>query len=1068
MRNRLLITTAFCAAFVSAPAFAQTEITDERTTGIRTSTVNEGQPANIIISSTGRVAITTDNGGTGPAVTVDSNNDLTNNGEITDTTGDDNVVAVLINGGTSGTITNNGRIDVTGTNVATDTDGDGDGDGPFTDGENRVGILVDGGGTFTGSIINGENAFIDVNGNNSAAIRTVGLLDGSLTNSGFINVLGSNSYGIDVQGGMTGDLNVGGVVTVTGDGSSAIRVGSDLGGIFLLTGNIQTTGYRIASTPNDITIVNVDADDRLLSGSGVLIGGSLGRGFYIAGTAFSGETTPGQILVRTTAPALWIAPEHGTGENIVLSRIMIPADPDTEGSEDTNFDFSFVNEGLIQAFAVFDGNDSTAVRIEGSMIGGSLRTTTLEGGFLNAGTIFSQASEANAVAVVLGNGAIVPVFENSGTLNVNTIGPNANSLGVHIQSGANVPIFRNSNFINVTTTGPNSSTAVLDESNTLALIENTGVIFAVVGGGSSLFPVDYGSNVSASGEISLVSRTAIDVSNSTIDVTLRQLAPPDGSSNSDSVIRGDVRLGSGNDTVDLQAGFVDGDIYFGDGADTLTVSGGAAVIGSLHDSDGQLAVTVNDGQLELRNETPVQLTEATFNDGSRLIFEVNSLGSNSAFINASGTVTFNEGSTITASLDGLIGEGAEFIVLTANDLVINTAIDALQDTDAPYLYNTAISRDPNDANQLVLTLRRKTSSELGMHENRAAAYEAAFSAWQDNTDLGSAFAAINNSADFFSAYDQLLPEYAASAIQFAVASNDSAIGALSSRLDAARRSPDGTGGIWLQEFGYFADRSQSGFGPGYRGQGVGIAAGVDRPFGPLYALGLNFVGAASDIEESNGVDEPMTALTAQIGVYGGADIGNAFSGEFYLGGGIDSFETERRVLIGSFDRTAMADWTGYHYSGSARFSRDFEMGRWYARPSVSIDYLRLFESAFSESGGGQGIDLIIDDRESSTFSSTASFTAGARFGSSGSWWSPQVRVGYRNDFGSEDTITRARFSGYTNEFSFRAEDLPGSGVILGLALQAGSNYSTFSFDYDADLRDGFVRHTARLVVRLVF
>ncbi|MEE2524845.1 autotransporter domain-containing protein [Hyphobacterium sp. HN65] len=1068
MRNRLLITTAFCAAFLSAPALAQTEITDERTTGIRTSTINDGQPANIIISSTGRVAITTDNGGTGPAVTVDSDNDLTNNGEITDTTGGNNVVAVMVNGGTTGTVTNNGTISVAGTNVGTDTDGDGDGDGPFTDGENRVGILVDGTGAFTGSVINGENGSIDVAGNNSAAIRTVVLVDGSLLNSGFINVLGDNSYGIDVQGGLTGDLNIGGTVNATGQNASAVRVGSNIDGIFLLTGNIQTTGYRITSTPNDTNIINVDADDRLLSSSAIQIGGNLGRGFYIAGTAFSGSQSPGQILARTTAPAIWIAPSLGTGENIVLSRIMIPADPDTEGSTDTNFDFSFVNEGFVQSVGVFNGNDSTAVRIEGAMVGGMLRTTTLEGGFLNAGTISAQARQANAVAVVLGNGAIVPVFENSGTLNVSTFGPGSDGLGVHILSGANVPIFRNSNFINVTTTGPNSSTGILDESNSLALIENTGVIFAVIGNGSSVFPVDYGTDIGASGEVSIVNRTAIDVSASTIDVTLRQMAPPADSPNSDAVIRGDVRLGSGNDTVDIQAGFVDGDIYFGDGADTLTVSNGAAIIGSLHDSDGQLSLTVNEGQIELQNETPVQLTQATFNDGSRLIFEVNSLGNTSAFIDASGTVTFNEGSTITASLDGLIGEGAEFIVLTANDLVINTAIDALQDTDAPYLYNTSIARDPNDANQLVLTLRRKTSGELGMHENRAAAYEAAFSAWQDNDALGSAFAALNNSADFFSAYDQLLPEYAASAIQFAVASNDSAIGALSGRLDAARRSPDGTGGVWLQEFGYFADRSQSSFGPGYRGQGVGIAAGVDRPFGPLYALGLNFVGAASDIEEANGVDEPMTALTAQVGVYGGADFGDVFSGEFYLGGGFDSFETERRVLIGSFDRTAMADWTGYHYSGSARFSRDFEIGRWYARPSLSIDYLRLFESAFSESGGGQGIDLIIDDRESSTFSSTASFTAGARFGSSNSWWSPQVRIGYRNDFGGQDAITTARFSGYTNEFSFRAEDLPGSGLILGLALQAGSNYSTFSFDYDADLRDGFVRHTARLVVRLVF
>jgi hypothetical protein len=1058
MRNRFLISTAFCAAFLSAPALAQIEVSDTRTTGIRTSTINDGQPGSIVITSTGRVSITTDEGSTGPAVTVDSDNDFTNEGTIEDTTGNNDVVAVMINGGTTSTVTNSGLIEVSGTTLGTDEDGDGDNDGRFTTGENRVGILVGGTGAFTGSITNDANGFIDVAGNHSAGIRTIVLVDGSITNGGVINILGDNSYGIDIQNGLTGDLRVGGRVLATGENSSAVRVGSNIDGIFLLTGDLQSTGYRYTVTPPRNEEFRVDDDDTFRSSSTVQVGGSLGRGMFVTGAEFNGGGVGSQIVSRSTAPAVWIAPSLGTGESIVLARVFIPADPDDEDSTETRFDFGFVNDGLISGQSTFREFDAQALRIEGSMIDGQMRTTTLGGGLYNSGTILAQARQAEAIAIVLGNGAIIPLLENAGTISATTIGDGSNSVGIYIEAGANVPVLRNANFINVVTTGLNSSTGIIDESNTLALIENTGVIF----------PTDFDNAAASSNESGSVNRTAIDVSASTIDVTYRQSAPGEDSTNSASVVRGDIRFGSGNDTADIQSGFIDGDIYFGDGADTLTVSGGGAIIGSLHDSDGQLTITVNDGQLELRNNEAVQLTEATFNDGSRLIFEVGSLDQDSRFINASGTVTFNEGATITASLDGLIGEGAEFIVLTANNLVINTAIESLQDTDAPYLYDTRIVRDPNNSNQLVLTLQRKTSEQLGMHENRAAAYEAAFTAWTDNTDLGNAFASLNNSADFFEAYDQLLPEYAASAIQFAVASNDSAIGALSNRLDAARRSPDGTGGVWLQEFGYFADREQSSFGPGYRGQGVGLAGGIDRPFGPLYALGINFVGAASDIEESNGVDEPMTALTAQVGVYGGADFGGAVSGEFYLGGGVDSFETERRVLIGAFDRTSTAEWTGYHYAGAARLSRDFEMGRWYLRPSVSVDYLRLFESAFSESGGGQGIDLIIDDRESSTFSSTASLTAGARYGSTASWWSPQVRVGYRNDFGSEDAITTARFSGYQNEFSFRSENLPGSGLILGFALQAGSNYSTFSLDYDADLRDGFVRHTARLVVRLVF
>ncbi|WP_421791471.1 autotransporter domain-containing protein [Hyphobacterium sp.] len=1068
MRQRLLISTALCAAVITPATFADTTVDEARTTALRTSTANSGQPDNLIIGSNGRVTISSESEGGGPAVTIDSDSDFTNNGTIEDTTGGDNVTALLINGGTTSNVINNGRISLSGTTFATDTDGDGDPDGAGTTGENRVGILVDDQGTFTGTITNGEIGVIDVNGNNSAGIRTLSLVDGSIINEGAINVFGANSYGIDIAGGLTGDIRLnGGLISATGENSSAVRIRSDIAGIFLSSATLSGTGYRYVSNPDEDGEFVLDEDDTLSSSAVLYIGGSLGRGLYLAGSGFTGGAVS-RINQRSAMPALWIAPTEDNASNIVLGLISIPGDPNDENSEDFSLNYGFVNEGLIEANGIFDGFTATAVLIEGRMVGNTLYTTTLEGGLLNSGTVLAISEEGEATAFQIGRGASMPVFENSGIIRSTTFGQNSNTLGIVILEGANVPILRNSNTLSVISQGAASATGIVDQSNTLGLIQNTGAILATVGGNSTVFPTDSASSLDGGTPANSAARTAIDVSSSTIDVTFQQLASPEGSAITDPAVRGDIRLGSGNDTVDLQAGFIDGDIYFGAGADTLTLDNGAAVIGSLNDSDGDLSITVNQGQIELQNTETLQLREAIFNDGSRLIFDLGSSAQGTQFINASETVTINDGTTITASLDNLIGEGAEFIVLAANNLVINAAIDSLQDTSAPYLYNTRIDRDPNDANQLVLTLRRKSSDELGMHENRAAAYEAAFTAWTDREELGAAFASLSSAADFFEAYDQLLPEYAASAIQFAVASNDSAIGALSSRLDAARRSPDQTAGIWIQEFGYFADREQSAFGPGYRGQGVGVAAGIDRPFGPFYAVGLNLVGAASDIEESNGVDEPMTALTGQLGVYGGVDFGGAISGEFYAGAGVDSFETERRVLIGAFDQTATADWTGYHYAGSARFTRDFEVGNWYMRPAVSVDYLRLFESAYSETGGGAGIDLIVDDRETSTFSSTASFTVGGMFGSRISWWSPQLRLGYRNDFSSEAAITNARFAGYNNEFSFRSEDLPGSGLIAGFGIQAGSEYSTFSFDYDADLRDGFVRHTARLVLRLVF
>lgn len=248
---------------------------------------------------------------------------------------------------------------------------------------------------------------------------------------------------------------------------------------------------------------------------------------------------------------------------------------------------------------------------------------------------------------------------------------------------------------------------------------------------------------------------------------------------------------------------------------------------------------------------------------------------------------------------------------------------------------------------------------------------------------------------------------------------------------------------------------------------MGLAVGVDRPFGPFYAAGLNFIGSASEISEADGLDDPMSAISGQIGAYAGAELAG-LTLDLYSGVGIDSFEHNRRVVIGSFEASPTSEWTGYHIAASARLGRDFEAGRYYFRPSVSVDYLSLFESAYTENGGGDGIDLVIDDRESSNFTATGLMTVGARFEGQNSWWGPHARLGFRNEFGGSEVETLARFDGYDETFTLRSQQLPGTGFIFGFGIGAGSGYSTFSFDYDADIRDDFIRHTARIVMRMVF
>lgn len=1121
MRRRLMFASALATLTVAAPsAFADREIDDEITTPVATSTAgSSGGADNIVITSNGRVSLTTP----GTAVTLDSDNDVTVDGEINVITDEDGGVGVHVVGGNTGDLTITGPINVESESQPEDDGEDedySDLDGPSAIGGNRIGVLVDGSGAFVGDIYMDSTGSIVVSGNDSAGLRVLTGIEGEIRLEGAVSVVGDRSVAIDIQDSVSGDVALSGNISVRGENSSAIDLAGDIGGGFYLNASVSATGYRFNGYTNvDAYLDTLDDDDRFQAGPGILVQGNIDGGIlFDAPTENNGVTRSTSISMRGEAPAVQILASAG---DITIGEAVQPAvedDPDTEDTDEslpaTPLGYSLVNRGAIGTTSDLNDVSSTGVWIGGGDDGsGGVFTAELTAGFLNTGSItslsYSDTIAASTVSLHLGDGAMLPIITNEGTISAtsnNTSDATAfgSAYAILIEDDGVLEELVNSGQIVASGRAGGSGYAIIDRSGTLRSIENTGRIAA----SHTVRPAyaDEDGNVVEPDDNPDYETVALDVSSNTTGVTYRQYwepVPDDGDDDTTEptvletpiYMVGDVRFGSGDDTLTVDAGRISGAISFGDGQDALAVDGATVyaeiqrlidegvveamtdeqiwaalphITSAISDTDGNLSIAVDFGTLELIESGDLEISDARFGDGSILMLQVDAENSDVRRIISSGEITFETGSRLSVSLSNLIGGGGNFELIRADNLTIEEDLDTLNDSPSPFLYNASLERDPDDDNVILLTLERKDAAALGMNTNQAAAYGAAFESWGANEELGAAIASLTNEDDFFSAYDQLLPEYAASAIQFALASNDSAVGALANRLEAVRRSPEETGGLWLQEFGYFADRAGSAFGPGYRGQGIGVAVGYDRPAGPFYAVGVNFVGAASEISEVDGVDDPMSAITGQFGAYAGSRV-SGINLDLYAGAGFDSFEHNRRVLIGEFDASPSADWTGYHVTGSARVSRDFEFaGRYYVRPALSIDYLRLFEEGYTETGGGIGVDLSVSDRESTSFTGSAVMTFGALYENNNRWWSPVVRLGYRSEFSNEIQETEARFADYDDTFILRSQQLPGSGMLFGFGVSAGSGYSTFSLDYDADVRDDFIRHTARLVMRLVF
>ena len=418
-------------------------------------------------------------------------------------------------------------------------------------------------------------------------------------------------------------------------------------------------------------------------------------------------------------------------------------------------------------------------------------------------------------------------------------------------------------------------------------------------------------------------------------------------------------------------------------------------------------------------------------------------------------------------------------------------LDSLDGNTSSFLFDTDLSFGI-DPNTLIITvdLRDPTASiengGLGLDPVQAAAFGTfvdgqlqsgpVLEALAVTPGLSNAFSNISDASEFNAALNQVLPEFSGAAKQFILANVDGAVGAVGSHLDTARRSVERPGGAWLEEFFYFADRELAGSSEQYRGDGFGFTGGIDTEFGPFHAVGVSVGFASTEVEDVIGLDEPLDVITYQAGAYAGL-AAKGFNLDLYAGGGISDFEQNRLVSIGDFIGGAQGEWQGVHANASLRAGYEFAVNdKYWVKPSLSLDYLYLNEDGRTETGT-DGIRLRVDGRNSDTASATALLDFGTTIQGKRTWIRPSLRVGYRNEFISDPVETAFRFQGLSdsegNVFDseiarLRSFAFPDEGILLGFTVAAGSKYSSIGFDFDSDIRDGFIRHTGRIVIRLLF
>jgi outer membrane autotransporter protein len=676
--------------------------------------------------------------------------------------------------------------------------------------------------------------------------------------------------------------------------------------------------------------------------------------------------------------------------------------------------FGVVNKGMISGVGVNDGVGATALRI-GQAGGGA---TTVVGGVNNlGGTITAQAFGADvtaqggdATAVLINAGAVVPALRNSGTIQATLTG------------------------------GSQNARAIVDQSGSLALVENTGVIVAAV------TPKSGSSNVGAA--------VAIDLSANTMGAVVRQTKT---SNTATPAIVGDLRFGSGADQLLLSGGTLTGAVSFGAGADVMRLDGGASYAGALFDSDGVLGVQVQDGRLAVSNTSTIQVTSLQVGPKGVLAFTLDPAHNTNTRFQVNGPASFADGARIELNLVSLLKAPQSFELVKG--LTVATGSTGVSLAGAPFLYAATLK---TDAGTLSADFRPKTAAELGLNRSGAQAYSAVLASLDRDPAIAGAFLGQQSKGGFQALYDQMLPDHSGGSLMSAAAISNAISQAVGQALPH-----DGRGGaaIWAQEIAFHIDRDRE-QAAGYTSRGFGMAGGAEV-VGEAHALGLNASFVTTEYKgRAASVGERVVMNFAEGGAYWRVRSG-AFQADGRAGLGYAWFDGDRRLEGAGLSRTADAKWKGWLVDAHAGASYVLASGRFYARPEVSLDYVRLNEDGYQEQGGGSGFDLKVGSRDGDLLTGQALVAFGWEFGEDEAHWAPELKLGWRQKLSGAPGATTAQFQGGTSFILDPETPLSGGGVVR-LGLKSSTDGLFFALDAGATLDEHTQEYDLRGTIRFRF
>lgn len=277
-----------------------------------------------------------------------------------------------------------------------------------------------------------------------------------------------------------------------------------------------------------------------------------------------------------------------------------------------------------------------------------------------------------------------------------------------------------------------------------------------------------------------------------------------------------------------------------------------------------------------------------------------------------------------------------------------------------------------------------------------------------------------------------------------------------------------TNAAWIKPFGNVSNQDDAGGVSGYGSDTLGVAVGVDTLVDEDYRVGASFAYSGTDVDGDGAGNSQLDIKSYQVTLYGDYTAKDYYV-EGMAGYAMNKTDTTRTVAFGGLNRTAAGEYDSNQYMVSVGGGMPMNIGNGtFFTPTAGLAYTHVSSDSYTETGAGN-LNLTVnpDDVDALLLSIGGKLATTIKSGTN--VFIPEFRAGISYDLAGDEATATGTYTGGGAAFTTTGtenEELAGN-LGLGVTADAGQGV-TVAVNYDADIKDGFLGHSASLEARFKF